>query len=379
MVKNYYPPELANQNDEAIMDFYADPENTKLGNYQMEEFNNNINLYKKEDFPKTALVVQTHATYYIPEDIRHSIIDGMQSILRQISPDGKEVLELRNSTKKEVFFLLKNYSDYKTRALLKNTLVPSDHIILHKLSRAFGDPNRPYKKNEVIISAQGLKKYIPETQREDYVLQEGERDWSLEFIREVDFGNISLFRDIKKYKEKWIDASDEYHGNIEKKLLEIEQWHWYSIMIDEHDTEMATGTLQGMLPRKEWFPLISLGDLNGQSCHPWILECFRTNFAKHLWIDEKLIVVNEPYNGWYTTIKHGMWYRQKLEWEWKNKNTRNVIQIEYGRFLFNNSRDQITDFKRAKFIWECRRRALMDVDRDIKSWKIDLWEGIIKK
>lgn len=371
-MNTYYPSSLDWKTEEEKMDYYSDPNNTVLLNYESKEFVNDSANYSKEDFPKNNLVVQTHATYYVPDEIRNDMVDWVNSILKKLSPD-KKILETKNATKKDIHFLLKNYSDYKTRSLLKSTLIPSDQIILHKLSRAFGDPNRPYEKNEVIICPGWVKKYIPKADRASYVLKEWERDWSLEFIRDVDFWNISIFVDAQKHKDLWIEASDNYHLSIEDSLEEKEEKHWYSFMIDEHDTELAKGTLNWMELREEWFPLISLWDLNGISCHPGILESFRRNFAKHLWIDINLIVVNEPFTGWYTTIRHGMWYRQKFESEWKNPNIRNVIQIEYWRFLFNNVRDQITDFDRAKFIWECRRRAMIDVDRDIKSWIIDLW------
>lgn len=372
MNQTFYPTDVESLSNEEKLKYYSDPDNITLWNYGSERFKDSIDEYREDDFPESVLITQTHATYYVPSDIRHSVTSGMQSILKKISPDG-EVVELKNCTKKEVYFLLKNYSDYKTRALLKDTLIPNEQIILHKISRAFGDPNRPHEKNEVIISSDGSKKYIPKSDRADYVLQKWERDWSLEFIREVDFWNIMLFRDVNQHKDKWIQESEQFHGSIERKLIEIEDNIWYSIMIDEHDTEMATWTLNGMESRKEWFPLISLGDLNGISCHPDILKYFRKYFAKHLWIDEESIVVNEPFTWWYTTIKHGMGYRQELERQWKSKNIRNVIQIEYGRFLFNNVLEQRTDFDRAKFIWECRRRALIDVDREVKKGNIDLW------
>ena len=66
-----------------------------------------------------------------------------------------------------------------------------------------------------------------------------------------------------------------------------------------------------------------------------------------------------------------MWYREKLKQEWKNPNIRNVIQIEMWRFLYSKP-DGRVDHDRAEFIWECKIRAMSDVDRAIQSWKINL-------
>ncbi|MCP4524247.1 MAG: N-formylglutamate amidohydrolase, partial [Candidatus Gracilibacteria bacterium] len=98
---------------------------------------------------------------------------------------------------------------------------------------------------------------------------------------------------------------------------------------------------------------------------------FKQRFAYHLGIQEDQIAVNEPYTGGYTTLEHGMGYREKLKRKGTNPNIRNIIQIEMGRYLYSKP-DGRVDHDRAEFIGECKIRAMTDVNRAINSGKIDL-------
>ena len=306
--------------------------------------------------------------------MRHDATKGVLNILSQVNGVNSQI-EL---TKWEVNNLLRNFSDYMTRfeakRALKNGRVSEQQVITHALARALWDPNRPHLKNVVIINRdEWYKKYIQAEDRENYKYLAWEEDWSEEFIRITDFGGIQLIWNPNHFKEKWKEALDNFSNKTTQSLEEAEAKYWYSFTTDGHDTHDLIYTTDPNNPklRPGGNPYVSLGTLDWESCNPDILNLFKNRFAYHLWIEEEKIAVNEPYTGWYTTLEHGMWYRQKLKNEGNNPNIRNVIQIEMWRFLYSKA-DGRVDHDRGEFIWECKIRAMSDVDRAIKSWKIDL-------
>lgn len=370
---SYFPDEFKNKSTQEIIGIIKDCDNFKLENFQNPAFIQEWKEEYSESLPETCFLLFTHGTWWLPSEVRHNAKKWVLNILSQVNGVDTQV-EL---TKWEVNNLLRNFSDYMTRfeakRAIKNWRVPEKQVITHALARALGDPNRPHLKNIIIITADGKKKYIQSEDRDTYILQPWERDWSEEFIRTTDFWWIQLIWDPKSFDKKWKKALDNFSTKTNQNLEETENKYWYSFTTDGHDTHDLIYTLDPDKPelRAWWNPYVSLGTLDGESCHPEVLNLFKQRFAYHLGIEEDKIAVNEPYTGWYTTLEHGMWYRQRLEKKWKNPNIRNVIQIEMWRFLYSKP-DGRVNHDRAEFIWECKIRAMTDVDRAIKSGEIDL-------
>ncbi|QFR39491.1 N-formylglutamate amidohydrolase [Candidatus Gracilibacteria bacterium 28_42_T64] len=367
--------------EEALKEYFYNPDNIKFGNFQSETFKEEGKEKYHSPLPDTCTLTFTHGTFALPSEVRHDHVNGVLEILSDVEGIETQI----KLTKKQVGDLLRNYSDHLTRGqsrrALKRGRLTNKQLINHPLSRAIGDPNRPTQKNVVIIDSEGKKHFIQPEDREAYVLKKGERDWSDEGIRETDFNGISLLGNPQKFKKIGKDAGEKFSYTISDRLETIEEKNGYSITTDNHDTHTFKKTKNSDNDdlRAGGFPYFSLGTLDGESCHPEIMELFRMRFAYHLGIDESTILVNEPFTGGYTTIEHGLGYREKLKKEGKNPNIRNFIQIEDGRYLYSRGIEGKADHDKAEFVGECKIRALTDVDRAIQSGEIDLGFEIKKR
>ena len=227
--------------------------------------------------PKNILILATHGSYKIPKSLKKF---------------------LSSEFEKEDFRLLKNYSDFGTSKILSEK-IPKNQTIICNFSRALGDPNR-------------------------------ERN-SKELFREYDFNSVKIWKGdlpsslknhlIKKYYDK-------YHRQIEKRISQMEKKHEKIVILDIHDTGnyLLSPNKKDDKLREERFPEINLGNCNNASSSEDLLN----HLAKILEEEFKFKPsLNKPYKGGWVTQKYGI----------KNPN-REVVQIEFGRYLYMNEREQ---------------------------------------
>ena len=301
--------------------------------------------YTKEKFPKTILTTLTHWTYSIPSSIRHKI---KREIRKNILKINKEDLEKEVIKKYGEFIrILKHYSDFWTRYLVKNSFIPKKQIIYSKYSRWLKDPARNRKEKN----------------------------------RTVDFSNNALPKILYEDNWYWELSHIEYHLKISKKIDEIIKEEWWVILIDDHDTWILKINENEKLDsyKKWWFPVITLGTLDWESCNKEIIEYYAERIEYHLWIKP---LINNPYKWGYVTKKHWKLKREELNTKWENPKKVNVIQQEIWKYLYLDEKKQKIDHSIVKLIWEWLARAKCDLW--LKFWKeyfkaIKKWDDAVKK
>lgn len=288
--------------------------------------------YSKENFPKNIVNLLTHGTYAIPAEIKWQIKADLKNRLSQVH---RNLDEAKNELYRKNFnFLriLKHFSDFGTRYVIKYSLIPSEQIIAATNSRSLVDPAR---------------KAWTEVMKTDF------------------YGN-----NLPEALGEWIQIGEAkhliYHLEIDKKIdktIASEEW---TIVIDNHDTGIVDmwESIESDKYDDGWFSLITLWTKDGASCNKEIVEYYTQRIKYHLWID---VLINSPYKGWYVTEKHGVEKRNTIQAKWGNPWVANVIQQEVGKFLYLDERTQKVDHDKAELIWIGLARAQADLGE--KFWK----------
>lgn len=314
----YVNEDLKHMSYEQLLKYYNNPRNFKINDCRNQEWENS-----SKNFPSHCLIFLTHWSFAVNEKIRRTT----------------------DLTKSQFLRLIRNFSDFWTRKLIKKSWLPNENIICFPWSRSIWDPNREYKN-----------KY-----------EDSKLDISKKFIRETDFNWQKIINNPEQFREIWKQKSEAYQLKLSYKLKITEILNWWSIWIDIHDTGVNLMNKNSNLDkfRKYWFPEITLWTKNWESCNQEILDYFAEKINKYLWIK---VYKNVPYQGWYVTEKHGKKSRQKInQWNWFKKSKRNIIQVELWRYLYMNESNQKVDWKRMEIIWEWIKRAITDTW--IKFWK----------
>lgn len=298
---NFIPLELRSLNKEALLSYYDNPTNFNVGDCRNKKYNLKC--------PGNIVVMLTHATFWVPLSVRNAIQNTRNNIFRLIE-------------KAKLLRLVRNFSDFWTRELIKFSWISKYKVLINKASRLIWDANRSGDDHD--------------------------------FIREKDFSWNIILSEPESFRSVWEELTWEYHSDAYTKLTMIEQKSWWIIAFDIHDTWVR---LMGDNPdednfRKGGFPFITLWTRDWWSCNNEILKYFTQRLEYYLWIKPLL---NHPYKWWYVTKLHWEEYRKQ-----NKTKKRNVIQIEFGRFLYMRESTQELDFERVEIIWEWLKRAIYD-------------------
>lgn len=327
-IRNTKWVDLSKFSDKEILDFYDNPDNFS--------FKNPKDLPYKEIIPYNFLLSLTHWTYLIPK--------------QRLWNEENKIKNLR---------LLKNFSDFWTSYIVNSMWLDENKIVRTHYSRGIWDCNRDIKDRS-----------------------------STWFVRDRDFSWNILFENNNFYKNIWIEHYKSYHQEISRKLEEIEYYNKKSILFDLHDTwvRLMWKEEKDDKLRKDLFPLICLSNSEWKSCDKELFDFFKSTLEFHLWIKAH---INEPYKWWFVTNYHWSMFRQGVEryeifkdkkentnpqtnsiyWvinkEFNNKDLwnskkRNVIQVEFWRYLYVKESTQEVNLEKASIIWEWLKRAIYD-------------------
>lgn len=288
----FIPPELQDKDKSELLEYYDNPKNFFIpdNTKEIEKLDNIL-------FPKHATVLLTHGIFSINSEKRNEIAHHLWA------------------NKEQVYRLLKNFSDWWTRKVINRSFIPKENIIIPKSPRLEWDPARAIDSDDA--------------------------------IRSTDFNNNQLLpeKTIKTLKSEWSlwqINHKEYHWNIAKKLWTIEADRWGSITWDIHDTWV---NMMNINPQKDsfregWYPKMEIGTLEWDSCNQEILDFFVKQVEKYFWFTP---TINQKYKWWYVTQVHGKKYRGD-----KNTRTRNLLQIELGRYLYMKESTQTINWEQAE-------------------------------
>ena len=282
-----------------LLNFYDDPCNFKVWNAEK-------NIYDSI-FPKNIIISLTHWSYDLPLESKKQIIWYW---------DGREY--------KKTERLLKNFSDFWTTDIVNAMNIPESQIVRTYYSRAIWDCNRD--------------------------ICDLSPAW---FIRDTDFNDKRLFTEKVIQSLIWKKHYKDYHNEINKKLMKIEQSWQSSFLFDIHDTwvRLMDFDVENDQIKDELFPFINISDCSGSSCVSWYLELFWQELHKAFWFSP---VLREPFKSWFVTQKH--WMQVRKSWNGQ----RNVIQIELGRFLYMKESTQEIDLERAWLLARWLKKAIIE-------------------
>lgn len=247
-------------------------------------------------FPKNVVVLVTHGSYFVPLSVR-----------------GKLSREMRARD----YRLLKNFSDHGVRCIIPDN-IPKTRKVIADFSRAIGDPNRAKTDDDL--------------------------------FRIADFNGIPIWEEplIGDEKEQLLrEYYDEYHRTAAAAIGKAEAEHDRVLVFDIHDTGqvMMAPNPSHDRAREIPFPKICLGDKHGHSCDPEIMKYLAATLEKYLGIKSE---INHPNAGGYVTTKYGQGDNDLLPRQERFR--RNVIQIEFGRDLYLNEKNQEVDPAKAEQI-----------------------------
>ena len=299
---NFIPLKLRSLNSESKLSFYDNSKNFILKDFKKKKYDKKI--------PKNVLITLTHAVYGISHEVRKTIVETKKDIFKLIDWD-------------KLLRIIKNFSDFWTRQLIKSSWIPKKQVIINKASRLIWDANRSTLASD--------------------------------FLRTSDFNWVKIFSGLWKIRYFWESLTWEYHNDIYLNMKKIEEEEWWVIGFDIHDTWVRLMSDNTKLDsfRDFGFPLITLWTRDWKSCNYEILEYFAQRLEKYLWIKP---YIDDPYNWWYVIKIHWEDYRK----ENKTKK-RNMIQVEFWRFLYMKESTQEIDLERMKIVWEWLKRAISDI------------------
>ena len=222
-------------------------------------------------------------------------------------------LFLKNDFKKYNDRLIKNYSDFATTNLVEGI---ENKVVCH-YSRALWDPHRS-------LDAPDL-------------------------FRWTDFGWINLWKIklpfllknilLKKYYKS-------YHNEIERKIKILERDNKEIIILDIHDTwnELLWPEFSNDKKRDYYFPEINFWTAWYESCTKEFSNKLENIMLDEFWFETK---VDWPYDRGYVSGKYWIWFKN-----------RQVVQIEFGRYLYMNEKTQEIDFDKMKDLKEKFERVM---------------------
>ena len=314
---NFVPDHLLNFYDNDTQWLLAHYDNPK--NFQIPDHREEVSTLGPKSFPKHATVLLTHGLFGIEWSDRKLVVQQIENTKQK----AHNIL----TPKKQAYRLLRNFSDWWTRKVMKYSGIPSQNILIPKSPRIAWDPARAVNDKT--------------------------------FIRDTDFNGNKLMPTVQSSHEKttWAKNHAEYHEWITSHLSHIETTHWWSITFDIHDTGV---NMMGINPKQDtfrewWYPKMEIGTLDGASCDPEILSYFVEQVEKYFGFTP---VVNEKYKWGYVTKKHGWEARESLEKAWEKPNKRNVLQIELGRYLYMKESTQEIDHEQARKVWAALRMCI---------------------
>ena len=321
-----------------------DPRKAKLSEEEKEK-------YKMESFPTHIWIWLPHWTYKLPKITYKKIIEEVREKVKKeinINSYSKEVKSEINKELKQIYRVLKNFSDFWTKDVVEQSnLIPEGQIFSAKYSRWTTDPSRAI--GDTPMNTDFYWNKLNKSIESSYII------WWYEHAR--------LHIKINDFIEKSINK------------------YWGSIFIDRHDSWANNINKNPQLDKYNiWgFPIFSLWTLDWESCNLEIEDYYAERIEYHLWVKP---LINRPYKGWYITQKYWRDKRKDIEKKWLNPKVNNLIQIEVLKSLYLDEKTQIIDKDKAEWIWIWLARA--EIDLWLKFWKeyfkaIKKWDDAVKK
>lgn len=337
-IGSFIPTELSDLSPRELLEHYDDPKNFSLPD--------NITLVAElweDSFPHNTTILLTHGLFSLNADDRNTVVAQVE----ETKQSSSDILTKRKKANR----LLKNFSDFWTRRVVRNmfTLAWSDW----------------YEKNEEDQYDYPESVIIPKNPR---IIWDPARSLDADdFVRETDFnGNELLPEGYLESSLIWEGNHESYHSNISSRLWEVEGAIGWSITYDIHDTGVNMMWIDPSEDTfREWgYPPMEIGTLDGDSCNPEILEYFSEQVERYFGFKP---VVNQKYKWWYVTQRHGRTHREELSKSWENPKKRNVIQIELGRYLYLKESTQSIDHEQAQKVWAALRMCIQKTGE--KFWE----------
>lgn len=229
------------------------------------------------EFPNNILILLSHASFWVPENISENLKDYMLS-------DDKR--------------LLKNFSDWWTKFLISEK-IPKEQIIEVNFSRAIWDPNRAR--------------------------------WAFDIFRDKDFWWLDLWKNplTDEQKEELLkNYYDKHHTLVKEKIKELKSKNEKIFIIDVHDTwnllmweDFSKDKLKEAL-----FPELAICDSEWITLNDELKKIVDKAFKKNLNLNQ---VWNDPYKFSFTSSH----YCDKENWIFS-------LQVEFWRYLLIDEKTQ---------------------------------------
>ena len=222
-------------------------------------------------------------------------------------------LFLRDDFKKNNDRLIKNYSDFATRNLVDGI----ENKVVCNYSRALWDPNRSLDAPDLF------------------------RDTDFWWIKIWKYRLPEFIKNIliKKYY-------NSYHNEIKRKIKILERDNKEIIILDIHDTwnELLWPEFSNDKKRGYYFPEINFWTAWFESCTKDFSDKLGELMFDEFWFEVK---VDWPYDRGYVSGKYWIWYKN-----------RQVVQIEFGRYLYMDEKTQEIDLDKMKDLRSKFERAM---------------------
>jgi len=225
---------------------------------------------------------------------------------------------LNKSFKKNNDRLLKNFSDFWTKYLV----LDFENKIICNFSRALWDPNRDIKAWDLFM----------------------DKDFNWNNIWKIKLPNFLKNILIKKYYKS-------YHNSIQNKINKLEKNNSEVIIFDIHDTwnELLWIDFDDDKKRDYHFPEINIWTSWYKTCTKEFTDKLSWLFLKEFWINPK---IDWPYVWWFVSKKYWIWFKN-----------RQVVQIEFGRYLYMNEKTQEIDFNKINDIKDKFIKVIKDIGK----------------
>lgn len=313
--------------EEQSLSHYDNPQRFKIPDHSSE-----LQEMVGKPLPENATILLTHGIFSLK-------LEDRKSVVKQIEATKGTTDDVLNS-RKQAYRLLRNFSDFGTRKVIKYALLLShprtdwevfkypDNIIIPESPRIQWDPARAIDADD--------------------------------FVRVTDFNEVELLPRDYYSDDKGQEGREnhrEYHKIISERLSNIEEKQGWSITFDIHDTGVR---MMGIDEKDDTFrpggyPEMEIGTCEWDSCNPEILDFFVKQVEKYFGFTP---VINQKYKWGYVTQTH--WKNHRKEWDeaWENIKKRNVLQIELGRYLYMKESTQTVDHDQARKVGEALRMCI---------------------